>query len=59
MEPEKCEEWRWVKWDQILNWANDQIEREGSGVSLPLKDQAVLFAPIINFIRDGYVPWRK
>jgi hypothetical protein len=53
MEPEKCLEWRWIKWDHIkraaLNQAKDCNATENNS-------DMILFTPIVNFVVNGYTP---
>ena len=39
MEPDKCQVWRWIEWDEVREWARDQGAAEQKR-----------FTPIVNLI---------
>lgn len=46
MEPEKCEGWEWVSWEDVKGYSDDERVRK-------------LFQPIRDLIkqRPGFEPW--
>ena len=58
MEPEKCEGWFWVEWEEMRRWAVAELEgdgaRTGDGGSVSARGPAKikLFLPLLNLVRD-------
>jgi 8-oxo-dGTP diphosphatase len=49
MEPEKCDEWRWISWEDVRSWFNKQVQTEGMETR---DDQPKLFIPLFNLFRQ-------
>lgn len=49
MEPEKCDEWRWISWEDVRLWFDEQVQTEGMETS---HDQPRLFIPLFNLFRQ-------
>lgn len=45
LEPEKCEGWDWVTWEDIVMWATREIENGDGG-------ERKLFLPLLNLVRQ-------
>lgn len=37
MEPDKCEGWKWMAWEELVAWSRDQEEGTGRELFLPMK----------------------
>ncbi|EKG10293.1 hypothetical protein MPH_12573 [Macrophomina phaseolina MS6] len=53
LEPEKCEEWRWISWDELRTW----VEKSKAGQ----EDAPRLFLPLLDLFaqRPGLSPVQK
>ncbi|KAF7122589.1 hypothetical protein CNMCM5793_000614 [Aspergillus hiratsukae] len=49
LEPEKCDEWRWISWEDVRSWFDKQVQSEGMETS---HDQPRLFIPLLNLFRQ-------
>ncbi|KAF4211260.1 hypothetical protein CNMCM8980_006859 [Aspergillus fumigatiaffinis] len=49
LEPEKCDEWRWISWDDVRLWFDRQVHTEGTETS---DDQPRLFIPLFNLFQQ-------
>ncbi|KAF7174153.1 hypothetical protein CNMCM5623_006657 [Aspergillus felis] len=49
LEPEKCDEWRWISWGDVRSWFEKQVQTEGVETS---DDQPRLFIPLLNLFRQ-------
>ncbi|KAF7592741.1 hypothetical protein BBP40_012499 [Aspergillus hancockii] len=51
MEPEKCEAWKWVSWDEIVSLAQKELKGE-------IDEKRKLFSPLVNLVeqRSGFRP---
>ncbi|GFG26032.1 nudix hydrolase 1 [Aspergillus udagawae] len=49
LEPEKCDEWRWISWEDVRSWFDKQVQAEGMETS---DDQPRLFIPLLNLFRQ-------
>ncbi|RHZ43459.1 nucleotide triphosphate diphosphatase NUDT15 [Aspergillus thermomutatus] len=49
LEPEKCDEWRWISWEDVRLWFDKQVQTEGMETS---DDQPRLFIPLLNLFRQ-------
>lgn len=54
LEPNKCEGWEWVGWEEFLTW----VERECEGMGSDEVVERKLFLPMVNLVkqRPGVVP---
>lgn len=60
MEPEKCERWEWVTWQEMRCWAETQMhqnddeakgDESGREASAQLENRK-LFLPLLNLLRQ-------
>ncbi|GIJ99709.1 hypothetical protein Aspvir_003711 [Aspergillus viridinutans] len=49
LEPEKCDEWRWISWEDVRSWFEKQVQTEGMETS---DGQPRLFIPLFNLFRQ-------
>jgi 8-oxo-dGTP diphosphatase len=63
MEPDKCEEWKWVTWEEIETLAQAQTAAEQAETKHPVKFDSdyQLFKPILDLFggRKKFHPWRE
>jgi 8-oxo-dGTP diphosphatase len=60
MEPDKCEGWEWVEWNQVAAWADELAPNGGEGHQINGIENRVmtLFLPLLNLFRQrpGFDP---
>ncbi len=49
MEPEKCEKWEWVKWPDMRQWAEAQMQASESSIE---NEERKLFLPLLSLLKQ-------
>ena len=53
MEPNKCEGWQFITWDQLRAYAEQDIQAADD-------DQKMLFKPMVHFVQQhGFDPYKR